>query len=502
MLNPYFLKGSRSEQNLVQNLINEQLRMYGVECYYIPRQYVTTKNIIKEVIESRFENAYPLEAYLENYEGYDGQGTLLSKFGIEEKDDVRLTISRERFETYIVPLMSRIPDIKLGTRPREGDIIYFPLGDRLFEVKYVEHEKPFYQLNKNYVYTLTCELFRYEDEVIDTGIEQIDDDIVKDGYIQTLSLIGIGSTATAITSTCPLRSIQRIYVENRGSGYKTLPTINISAAPPGGVNATGFASLSSYYVPCENGFQNGVSAICLENPGCGYSGTPWVTINGGGGTGAAATVKMSDGGSIGIVTITSGGSGYTTNPLVLFERPLILNGSPGANDPKTIFNFSDTEYYFDSTLITFDDDEVYNYEPGYGYGIINSAGVVTAICIIDAGSGFAEPPEVFIERPSFYGVGVGTGSFIFNEVVRGETSGTESRVKTWNAVTGKLEVSIIDGNYQIREILVGQESGAKFIVGGIDEFNTVDKFNEAEEFEIEGDKILDFSVSNPFGNPW
>ena len=501
MLNPYFLKGSRNEQSLVQNLINEQLRMYGVECYYIPRQYVTTKNIIKEVIESRFENAYPLEAYLENYEGYDGQGTLLSKFGIEEKDDVRLTISRERFETYIVPLMTRIPDIKLGTRPREGDIIYFPLGDRLFEIKYVEHEKPFYQLNKNYIYTLTCELFRHEDEVIDTGIEDIDDEIIKDGYIQTLSLVGNGSTASAFTSTCPLKSVQRIYLQSSGSGYETIPTVNISAVPAGGINAVGVVSLSSRYVPCENDNQYSISAVCLENPGCGYLETPWVTINGGGGTGAAATVKLSNFGSIGIVTITNGGSGYTTNPLVLFENPSNFNPNIPISSQFKVYDFSRNGYYLNSTLISFDNDETYNYQPGYGYGIINSAGVVTSICIIDAGTGFLETPEVYIEGPPI-SPGIGTGSFIFNEIVKGETSGTESRVKTWDAVTGKLEVSIIGGDYKVREIVIGQESGAKFIVGGIDEFNTVDEFNEAEEFEIEGDKILDFSVSNPFGNPW
>ena len=163
MLNPFFQQGSREEQSLIQDLINEQLRMYGVEIYYLPRQYVTEKSIIKEVIESKFENAYPIEAYVDTYEGYNGLGTLMSKFGIQEMDDLILTISKERFEEYITPLIKDITNIKLSTRPKEGDLVYFPLGDRLFEIKYVEHEKPFYQLQKNYVYQLTCELFRYED---------------------------------------------------------------------------------------------------------------------------------------------------------------------------------------------------------------------------------------------------------------------------------------------------------------------------------------------------
>ena len=144
--------------------------MYGVEVYYIPRKYITTNTVIREVIESKFDSAYPIEAYVDNYEGYGGQGTLLSKFGIEDKDDLTLIISKERYEDYITPLIKNVPNIELAERPKEGDIIFFPLGDRLFEIKFVEHEQPFYQLKKTYVYELRCELFRYEDEVLDTGV--------------------------------------------------------------------------------------------------------------------------------------------------------------------------------------------------------------------------------------------------------------------------------------------------------------------------------------------
>ena len=199
-LNSYFLQGSKSEQNLVQSLINEQLTIYGVDVYYIPRRYIAQNTVIKEVIESKFDSAYPIEAYIDSYEGYGGQGTLLSKFGIQNVDDLTLIISRERYETYITPLIKNLPNIELATRPKEGDLIYFPLGDRLFEIKYVEHEQPFYQLKKNYVYQLRCELFRYEDEVIDTGVETIDDEVEQLGYIATLTLIGAATTATATAS--------------------------------------------------------------------------------------------------------------------------------------------------------------------------------------------------------------------------------------------------------------------------------------------------------------
>ena len=108
MLNPFFQQGSKTEQSLVQDLINEQLRMYGVEIYYLPRKYVTEKTVIREVIESKFDVAYPIEAYIQNFEGYDDNSVLMSKFGIQNTNEITLVISRERFEEYITPLLSSV----------------------------------------------------------------------------------------------------------------------------------------------------------------------------------------------------------------------------------------------------------------------------------------------------------------------------------------------------------------------------------------------------------
>ena len=130
---------------------------------------------------------------------YGGTGDVLTKFGMSLRDEVTLTISKERFEDFISPFMSA-DDYLLSSRPREGDLVYFPLGQRLFEVKFVEHENPFYQLGTNYVYELKCELFEYEDEVIDTSIEAIDTQVEDEGYIQELQLVGVGRTALASSS--------------------------------------------------------------------------------------------------------------------------------------------------------------------------------------------------------------------------------------------------------------------------------------------------------------
>jgi hypothetical protein len=373
MLNPFFLQGSKTEQSLIQDLVNEQLRMYGVEIYYVPRQYITKKTVIKEVIESKFQNAYPLEAYVNTYEGYSGQGTILSKFGVQPLNDLTLTISRERYETYITPLIKNLPNIELSTRPKEGDLIYFPLGDRLFEIKFVEHEQPFYQLQKNYVYVLSCELFRYEDEVVDTGIGELDDNIQKEGYIQTLNLIGSGVTATAISGTIS-GGIRYITVTNRGNGYKSAPRVAISSSPLGGIGAVGIATMIEGIVDCNGTSSLKVQGVQIVNPGYGYTTPPSVLFFNGGGAGAAATATIGNN-IVGIITITNGGSGYTYAPTVTISPPDLIGGTTASAVAK-----------------------------------INSVGVVTQISILDAGEGYSVPPSITISSP--YMVGIGT--YIYN----------------------------------------------------------------------------------------
>ena len=188
-LNPFFLGGTASEQRLVQDLVNEHLRFHGVEVIYIPRKYVNRKTILEEVQTSKFDDNFALEAYVNNFDGYSGAGDILTKFGVSVRDELMLTVSKERFEDFIAPFMAGQDDgtdsseLPTSTRPREGDLVYFPLGQRLFEIKFVEHEDPFYQLGKNYVYMLKCELFEYEDELIDTSITEVDTQVQDEGFL-------------------------------------------------------------------------------------------------------------------------------------------------------------------------------------------------------------------------------------------------------------------------------------------------------------------------------
>lgn len=468
MLNPFFQQGSKTEQSLIQDLINEQLRMYGVEVYYIPRKYATTNTIIREVIESKFDDAHPLEAYLNTYEGYDGQGTILSKFGVQPLDDLTLTISKERFEEYITPLTKNLADIELATRPKEGDLIYFPLGDRLFEIKFVEHEKPFYQLQKNYVYELTCELFRYEDEVLDTGIDQIDDNVKDEGYIQTLTLVSSAATATANTYIVN-GGVRLFTLSNRGDGYSSAPRVAISSAPAGGLTAVGVATMIGGLVDCTGDKSDSkVQGVEVVNAGYGYTVAPSVAFFGGGGAGVAATATIGDG-VIGIVTVTSGGSGYSTAPGVSFTNEVFLSGVTTA--------------------------------PARAHAYISGAGIVTAVYITNAGLGYSVTPTIQISAPVGFGATVGIGTFTYNEVITGSVSGNTARVREWDATTNILEVANLTGDFLLSDIIQGAESGAIYKIRVVNTDNLVDPYAQNDIFESEASSILDFSERNPFGNP-
>ena len=454
-LNPFFTQGTKNEQNLVQDLINEQLKMYGVECYYLPRKYLTTTTIIREVIQSKFDDAYPLEAYVNNYDVYQGNGTVLSKFGIEVQQDINLTISKDRFENYITPLIRNETGIKLSTRPKEGDLIWFPLDDRLYEIKFVEHAKPFYQLKELYVYELQCEVFRYEDETVDTGIGSIDDETEDLGYNQTLTLTGVGTTATAVT-TFRDGGVQFIDLLNSGAGYRAAPTVAISSAPSGGITATAVAITTSV-TGLTTSFA--VESVRITNPGAGYTEIPAVAFSGGGGTGIAVTVGIATTGSVGVVTISDGGSGYYgTTPTVTFSSP------------------------------------------GTGVTALGEAiavgGTIRSVRLSNAGCGYTEVPTVTISNPGL----LGSGDYYFNEEVTGGTTGTKARVKSWDATTKTLVVGIATGTFNPGESITGDESSAVYTLAVDTTDDLVTPYADNENIQSAGDDILDWTRKNPFGD--
>ena len=168
--NVYFSQGAKSEQNLYEDLVTEALKIYGHEMYYIPRSMVSRDMILNEDIESKFTEAYVIEMYLENVDGFDGDGTLFTKFGLEIRDQATFVVSKRQWEKLVGLYNNEI----VSGRPNEGDLIFFPLTRSFFIIKFVEHKSPFYQLSKVPVYKLQCEMFEYSDEDFSTGIQEID----------------------------------------------------------------------------------------------------------------------------------------------------------------------------------------------------------------------------------------------------------------------------------------------------------------------------------------
>lgn len=169
--NVYFTQGTKNEQYLLEDLIIESIGIYGVDMHYIPRTLVSKDEILGEDRLSTFDNYYPIEMYFKNVDSYDGAGAFVQKFGLMIDQAATLVVARRRWEQ----LIGRFGDTIIPGRPNEGDLLYFPLTKSLFEIKFVKHQDPFYQLNNLYVFELQVELFRYSSEHISTGDADIDE---------------------------------------------------------------------------------------------------------------------------------------------------------------------------------------------------------------------------------------------------------------------------------------------------------------------------------------
>lgn len=183
--NVFFNHAVKTEQNLLEDLIVESLRIYGHNCFYLPRNIVNEDTILGDAASSSFDDAYEVELYLEGNDGFEGEGELYSKFGIETRESANFIISRRTWQRFV----SLDGNLATGLRPNEGDLIYFPLSNSLFEIKFVEHENTFYQLGKLYTFKMSCDLFEYSGEDFNTDISAIDTDMdLATGAITTLTL--------------------------------------------------------------------------------------------------------------------------------------------------------------------------------------------------------------------------------------------------------------------------------------------------------------------------
>ena len=181
--NPYISQKNRSEQGLYEDLIIESIKFYEQDIYYLPREIVEKEDIFLDSIQSQFGDAYKVEVYIENAEGFDGEGDIFTKFGIEIRDQATFVIARRRWRELVG---DRLADAQF--RPREGDVIYLPMSESLFQVMKVETETPFYQLSQLPTFRMQCELFEFSDEDFDTGISDIDNVEVEGAFQYELQM--------------------------------------------------------------------------------------------------------------------------------------------------------------------------------------------------------------------------------------------------------------------------------------------------------------------------
>lgn len=235
--------------------------------YYIPRSLVSKDNVLGEDRLSEFKNAFDIEMYFENIDNFGGQGALIQKFGLMIEQSATLVVARRRWDQFV----GRYGVTTVPTRPNEGDLIYFPLTKSLFEIKFVQHQDPFYQLGKLYVYKLQVELFQYSSERIDTGVPEVD-------AFETLK------TFTTDTTRSGYGEITAITMTNQGSGYTSAPTVVFTA--DAGFGATASAVLGT------NANAGKVVRVDITNPGTGYKVPPVISFVGGDGINAAASATI------------------------------------------------------------------------------------------------------------------------------------------------------------------------------------------------------------------
>ena len=247
----------------MEDLIIESLRIYGKEMFYIPRSLVSKDEILGEDRLSEFKTAFPIEMYFENIDSFAGQGAFINKFGLMLEQSASLIVSRRRWEQFV----GRYGVTTVPSRPNEGDLIFFPMTNALFEIKFVQNQDPFYQLGKLYVYKLQVELFQYASERIDTGIKEID-------VFESLKTLSTNTTRNIHGE------VKTITVTSQGSGYTAAPTITFLSSV--GYGATAEAVMSG----------GKVVGVNITNPGTGYQVAPIISFVGGGGTGAAATAVI------------------------------------------------------------------------------------------------------------------------------------------------------------------------------------------------------------------
>tara|TARA_R100000388_G_scaffold94237_1_gene80819 strand:+ start:761 stop:1951 length:1191 start_codon:yes stop_codon:yes gene_type:complete len=270
--NFYFSEKVRSEIDLYEDLVIESLKIYGQDVYYLPRTLVNEDTLLGGDPTSQFASANKIEMYIENIEGFDGEGDLFTRFGVEIRDEVTLVVAKRRFETQVKRMNNT--GISLD-RPAEGDLVFIPLTKKMFEIQHVEHEQPFYQIENLPVFKLRCTLFEYTGEDLDTSIDDIQS-IEQDGTYQYKVRV-VAPKLPVVTAIMDSSRVASLNLVSGGNYFTSAPTVRFigggnDSAVPSGDSATATATIDS---------SGAISALTLTDSGANYTVAPTFEFVGG-----------------------------------------------------------------------------------------------------------------------------------------------------------------------------------------------------------------------------
>ena len=276
---PTYYAGHSGEQGLVQDLVDEQIKLFGTDIYYIPK-IVLADSTLDEVRYTKYQEQFQVEMLLQNVMGFGDNAEFISKFGLRITDEIIFRVSTRRWDEEVA---DHNPTLTVDSRPNEGDLLYFPLTEDIYEIKFVGKEEPFYQFGKIQFYAITAEIYEVGQDDFDTGIAEID--AVEQLFDNAIKLV----------------------MDPGGAGDFTV-----------GEEVVGDEFLAKATSAITG---DAVSGATISDGGAHYkvATPPSVTITGGGGTGATATATVSASGIVNAITITAGGSGYTSAPTVTID---------------------------------------------------------------------------------------------------------------------------------------------------------------------------------------
>jgi hypothetical protein len=446
--------GRNTERHLIQDLVDEQIKLFGADVFYVPRKIIAD-NPVDGTIYSKFNQSYMIEMMFVNVEGFGSPSDFISKFGLKVTDEVTFIVSRRRWEQSANPALN----LNVDGRPNEGDLIYFPLTEGLYEIKYVEKRNPFYQLGDIYFYTLTAEIYEMGEDKFDTGIEEIDDIEAENTFVTTLNL-----------------------ESNR-------------------VQATGTPVMSG----------NTVVDITMTNTGKGYNAPPVVTItptNGGGGAVAQTYIVN---GSVIDIDMSNVGSGYTTPPTITIEAPPmpidfivgehVVSGSFAQRGIPRTWTSSDQKVFV-SRLPGYDPTFATTTQVKYFYWKFEDLRL-NYIYTYKGTTPTTNIGEFYYDSAN--------NRYVINAYLQTSTSGAQARmyelssnviaeVADWNGSTQELRIMNKTKDFLPNDIIRGVNSNA---IWKLQEFTTIDdansNYDENKYIEDQGDDIIDWGEINPFG---